>query len=86
MAAVNDSPSSLPQRTEGEEFVHSLRNILAAMTYGTEALDGAARIGSDEREFKTIQAAMKKQLERLRDAVAEAVRLLEPSAPVSLST
>jgi hypothetical protein len=48
------------------------------MSYGLEALDDVAREGSDDQEYKNIHAAMKKQAERLKDAVAEAVRLLEP--------
>jgi hypothetical protein len=57
-----------------EELLHQLRNILAGMTYGIQAL-GDAHSRGDEQAAAYLQQAMVKQVDMLRDAVAEAARV-----------
>lgn len=75
IAPTDDRTSLKPQETS-EELVHVLRNILAGMIYGIEALDDACR-RADAQAISDLQRAMARQVDLLRDAVAEATRLAQ---------
>jgi hypothetical protein len=79
---VSSSASRAPAAPEqaSEQLVHALRNILAGMTYGMQALDDACSRG-DEQAIWDLQRAMARQVDLLRDAVAEATRLAQALGP-----
>lgn len=59
---------------DSEQLLHQLRNILAGMTYGMQALGDAHNRG-DEQAVAYLQQAMVKQVDLLREAVSETARL-----------
>ena len=74
---AHESPStrarSTPAPSAGgrEELLHELRNIVAGMTYGMNALAAASSRG-DGQAVADLHQAMVKQVELLRSAVAQA--------------
>lgn len=77
---ANGGPGGLDG--EDRELVHSLRNCLSALKFGTDALE---RSRTDEEPFKAILVAMKSQLDRLQACVTQVAQRLEapPAAPTA---
>jgi hypothetical protein len=61
---------NVPVKTEGEELLHSLRNILFSLRCGIQQMADAhhARVG-DEEDFDLAFEATKRQIEALAEAV-----------------